>query len=80
MDKEKAKEYYRYLEEKYTEWYTHPKQRSQIASEIYSTAMRWDDEIYLHLSERNATGLFERGFFESDIQRAFKLLKEIIEQ
>ena len=37
-------------------------------------------EIYLHLSEGNATGLFERGFFESDIQRAFKLLKEIIEK
>lgn len=80
MDKEKAKEYYRYLEEKYTEWYTHPNQRTHISSEIYSTAMCWDDEIYLHLSEGNATGLFEHGFFESDIQRAIRLLKEIIEQ
>lgn len=80
MDKVKAKEYYDYLDRKYTEWYTSsPKQRSKVQSEIYGTAMHWDDEIYLHLSEGNATGLFEHGFFESDIQRAFRLLKEIIE-
>lgn len=80
MDKEKAKEYYDYLDRKYTEWYTSkPKERSKIVSEIYGTAMRWDDEIYLHLNDNRATGLFEHGFFESDIQKAFRLLKEIIE-
>ena len=80
MDKEKAKQYLDYLDEKYTEWYTHPKQQSKIASEIYETAMRWDDEIYLYLNDNRATGLFEHGFFESDIQKAFRLLKEIISE
>lgn len=28
----------------------------------------------------NATGLFEHGFFESDIQRVIELLREIIEE
>ena len=79
MDKEKAKEYYNYLERKYAEWYTHPKLRSKIAAEIYSTAMYWDDEIYLYLNDERATGLFEHGFFESDIQKSFSLLKEIME-
>lgn len=82
MDKEKAKEYYDYLNRKYTEWCTSkPRERSIIASEIHSTALRWDDEIYLHLmGSDNATGLFEHGFFESDIQRAFELLREIIDE
>ena len=80
MDKEKAKEYYDYLKDKYTEWYTSkPKQRSKVQNEIYATAMHWDDEIYLHLNDNRATGLFEHGFFESDIQKAFRLLKEIID-
>lgn len=34
MDKEKAKEYYDYLDRKYTEWCTRPKQQSKIASEM----------------------------------------------
>ena len=78
MDKEKAKAYYDYLDRKYTEWYTHPKQQSQIAAEVSSEAMRWDDEIYLYLNEDRAAGLFEPGFFKSDIQKALELLKEII--
>lgn len=78
MDKIKAKEYYDYLNRKYTEWYANPKQQSKIANEIYSTAMNWDDEIYLFLNDNRATGLFEHGFFESDIAKAFSLLKEII--
>lgn len=80
MDKEKAKEYFDYLERKYTEWYTSkPKQRSAIQSEIYGTALRWDDEIYLYLNDNRATGLFEHGFFVSDIEKAFRLLKEIMD-
>lgn len=78
MDKNKAKEYYNYLDEKYTEWYTHPKQRSAIETEIYKAAMQWDVDIYVYLRDGRATGLFETGFFESDIQKAFELLEEII--
>ena len=57
-----------------------PKDRLKIASEIYDDAMRWDDEIYLYLNDNRSTGLFEHGFFESDIQKAFRLLKKIIEK
>lgn len=80
MDKDKAKQYLRYLEDKYTEWYTHPKRRSKISGEIYEAAMQWDDEIYNYLSPNNATGLFEHGFFESDIQEAFEKLRAIIDE
>lgn len=80
MNKELAKEYLDYLDRKYTEWYTHPKQRSAIQSEIYLYANRWDDEIYLHLNDGRASGLFEHGFFESDIEKAFRLLQEIVNE
>lgn len=80
MDKDKAKEYLRFIDEKYTEWYTHPKERTKIAEEIRSVANNWDDEIYLLLNEGRATGLFEHGFFESDIERAFMMLKDIVDE
>lgn len=79
MDKQKAKEYLDYLDEKYTEWYTHLKLRSKIAAEIREMSKSWDDEIYLHLSDGNANGLFEPGFFESDVKKAFRILKGIVE-
>lgn len=79
MDKQKAKEYLDYLDEHYSEWYIHPKLRSKIASEIRKESKLWDDEIYLHLSDGNANGLFEPGFFETDLQKAFRLLREIVE-
>lgn len=80
MDKNKAKQYLDYLDDKYTEWYTHPKQRSKIASEVYDATTRWDDEIYNYLSPGNATGLFKQSFFETDIKRAFELLGEIVNE
>ena len=78
MDKEKAREYYKYLDEKYAEWYTHPKMRSAIETEIYKAAMQWDVDFYASLRNCRATGLFESGFFQSDVQEAFERLKEII--
>lgn len=80
MDKEKAKKYLKFLEDKYTEWYTHPKQQSKIVSEIYVTAESWDDEIYLYLNDGRARGLFEHGFFESDIHKAIEKLREIVDE
>ena len=80
MDKEKAKEYLDFLHEKYTEWYTQPKKRNEIADEIRLVADHWDDEIYIHLNQGRASGLFKHGFFESDIHRAFELLNEIVNE
>lgn len=80
INKEKAKEYLDYLEEKYTEWSTHPMQRSNIASEINEAAMHLDDEIYNYLNPGNATGLFEHYFSESNIQRSIKMLNTIVNE
>lgn len=80
MDKTKAKEYLRFLDEKYSEWYTQSKQRSRIAEEIRSVAQYWDDEIYLYLNDGRATGLFKHGFFESDVQKSLSLLKGIVDE
>ena len=80
MDKEKAKEYNSYLDDKYSECCTHPKQCPAIEAEIYKAALQWDVAFYASLRDGRATGLFETGFFESDIQETFKKLKEIIGQ
>lgn len=77
MNKEKTKEYLEYLERKYTEWYSHPKQRLEIEEEIVKAADSWEDEIYLYLNDNRATGLFEHGFFMSDVQKSLDLLAEI---
>ena len=69
MDKEKAKEYYRYLDEKYTEWYTHPKQRPAIEAEICKAALQWDVAFYTSLRDGRAKGLFETGFLNPTFKR-----------
>lgn len=80
IDKEKAIQYLEYLDRMYTEWYTHPKKkdRSRIENEIRTTANCWDDTIYIWLNNGNASGLFEPGFFESDLRRSIQMLKEYI--
>lgn len=79
IDKHKASQYLEYLERKYTEWYTHPqrKDRARIENEIRSIVHFWDDTIYIWLNEGRAAGLFEPGFFETDIKRSMQMLKEV---
>lgn len=80
IDKEKAAQYFEYLNMKYTEWYTHPKkkERAKIENDIRSTANLWDDTIYIWLNRGNASGLFEPGFFESDLLRSIQMLKDYL--
>lgn len=79
IDIEKAKEYLAYLDEKYTEWYTsNKKERSRIEDEIRTVADMWDDTIYICLNQGRASGLFEPGFFESDLRRSLQILKQAI--
>ena len=79
IDKTKAIQYLEYLEEKYTEWYTLPKKkdRDRIENEVRSMANIWDDTIYIWLNDGRASGLFEAGFFQSDIMRSMQMLKEV---
>ena len=78
IDKTKAAQYLEYLDDKYTEWYTHPKKkdRDRIENEVRSVANLWDDQIYIWLNYGRASGLFEPGFFQSDIMRSIQMLKE----
>ena len=80
IDKNKAVHYLEYLEEKYTEWYTHPKKndRDRIENEVRSMAQFWDDTIYIWLNDGRASGLFESGFFQPDLMRSMRMLKEVI--
>ena len=79
IDKTKAAQYLEYLDEKYTEWYTHPKKadRERIENVIRSVANHWDDTIYIWLNDGRASGLFEPEFFESDMLRSMQMLKEV---
>ena len=79
IDKTKAIQYLKYLDEKYTEWYTHPKKkdRDRIEKEVRYMANIWDDTIYIWLNEGRASGLFEPGFFESDLIRSIQMLREV---
>ena len=79
IDKVKAAQYLEYLEGKYTEWYTHPKKkdRERIENDIRSMVNHWDDTIYIWLNEGRASGLFEPGFFQSDLMRSMQMLREI---
>ena len=65
--------------DKYTEWYTHPKKkdRDRIENEVRSAANLWDDTIYIWLNDGRASGLFESGFFQSDLMRSIQVLKEV---
>lgn len=80
IDKIKATKYLEYLNRKYDEWYIHPnkKYRDGIENEVQSMAMCWDDTIYMWLNEGKATGLFEPGFFETDMLRAMRMLREVV--
>ncbi len=80
IDDKKATQYLDYLERKYTEWYVHPKKkdRTRIENEVRSMADHWDDSIYIWLNEGKASGLFEPGFFETDIMRSMQMLGKIV--
>lgn len=42
-----------------------------------SVANLWDDQIYIWLNDGRASGLFEAGFFQSDLIRSIQMLKEV---
>lgn len=78
MNRETILEYYRYFDEKYTEWHTHPKERNSIEQLVRQYAKNLPDEIYCAISPDNATGLMEHGFFESDLKKTISYLKSLL--
>ena len=71
---------FQYLDNKYGQYLTTPqkrkKERNEIESLVREFANNIDDEIYLELSQGLASGLFEHGFFESDMKRSLQILKQ----
>ena len=53
------------------------KDRDRIENEVRSAANLWDDTIYIWLNDGRASGLFESGFFQSDLMRSIQVLKEV---
>lgn len=73
------KNIYDYLENKYTEYLlAHRKiDKEKIERDVRDFA-RYNipDETYIKLSDGHASGLFEPGFFESDLGRSVQTLRE----
>lgn len=80
MEKEYLKGVYNYLEDQYADYNTSnsSKQKSMIETRVRSYSRGFDDELYLILNEGSASGLFEHGFFNSDLSRSLRILKDLI--
>lgn len=81
MDENYLKSVYRFLEEKYKEYLLAKKSaKSTIEDSVRTFSHGINDELYLELNEGRATGLFEHGFFESDLSRSLRILDELIKR
>lgn len=79
MEKEYLQGVFNYLNEKYNEHYlAKNSQKGIIESQVRSYAKNINTELYTHLNEGSATGLFEPGFFQNDLSRSLKVLKEML--
>jgi hypothetical protein len=71
---------FQYLDKMYDRYLTTTKkcktERNEIESLVRKFANNIDDGIYLELSQGLASGLFEHGFFESDMKRSLQILKQ----
>lgn len=79
MDVNKCKEIYNYLSKLYSEYlFASTKGKREVEKRVRYYAQNMDDSIYIEINDGNASGLFEPGFFESDMQKALRLLKTYI--
>lgn len=71
---------YHYLDDKYSQYLTMPNKLQKIRYEIEHQVRVFiddiDDELYLELNQGRASGLFEHGFFDSDMERSLLILKQ----
>lgn len=80
MDKKYLQDVYDYLNEQYKEYYfaTKKAQKSMVENRVRLYSHNLKDELYLALNEGSASGLFEHGFFESDLSRSLRILKDTL--
>lgn len=78
LTKEYLRDVYDYLDKKWTEYQTRPREKSRVERIVQLYSHNIDDELYLILNEGRATGLFGHGFFERDMLHSFSKLTELI--
>lgn len=80
MDKEYLQNVYDYLNDQYKEYCLTNKTTLKRAVEdkvrAYSNHLK--EDLYLFLNEDHGSGLFRSGFFESDLSRSLKKLKDAL--
>ena len=80
MDKDYLKSVHRFLEEKYSLYHSTNREsdKSAIENSVRTFSHGINDELYSKLNEGCVTGLFEHGFFDSDLSRSLRILDELI--
>lgn len=79
MDKELLQSVYDYLNNQHREYYlASNKQKETIESQVRSYSNNIDRELYSILNEGYDSGLFEHGFFESDLSRSIHTLSKLL--
>ena len=53
--------------------------KENIADVVRNYASLFPDELYVTLNDGNGSGLFEYGFFESDLKKAISKIQELCE-
>lgn len=82
MDKDYLQGVYDYLNEQGDNYYLAVKksQKAAIEDRIRSYSKNLNDELYIKLNEDRASGLFQPGFFESDLSRSLTMLKGLLDK
>ena len=82
MDKEYLIGVYNYLNEQGDNYYLAVKksQKADIEDRIRLYSKSLNGDLYIKLNEGRASGLFEPGFFKSDLSRSLTILKDLLDK
>lgn len=81
MDKEYLQDVYDYLDAQHKKYYSATlKQKNIVENRVRLYSHNLKNELYSFLNEDYASGLFEYGFFESDLSRSLKKLKDELQK
>jgi len=80
MDKEYLQNVYDYLREENREYYlaTKESQKTMIEKRVRLYSHNIKADLYCILNENAGSGLFEHGFFQTDLSRSLKILKDLL--
>lgn len=78
MEKEQVEGYLQYFSEAYDQWCTQPNNRTKIEERVFMFGNNLPDELYIEINSGNASGLFQYGFFETDLLKAINYLNRLL--